>query len=243
MLKINLSFDTGKQTILELSCTLQKIMKALADADSFFSIPVIRKEKFEDVEIDLSLKDDEVISQIAHTILLFFKKDILTNEKDNVSSINYSRDFGFRLLIQYKNYDSEISFTCSLGGSAINSLAQLSNNGFKLNPELGERILRKLIVDNDLKVIRGAIKVSEIDFLRASKAYVYSLGLITYFSNDFEIPIPNDLEGIEYEFTEKGKYLSVISKEDFREEDMELYKAKLIDVMNQISIRVPAYFK
>ena len=66
---------------------------------------------------------------------------------------------------------------------------------------------------------------------------------MTYFSNDFVPPIPNDLEGVEYEFTEKGKYLSVISKEDYREEDIEIYKEKLLKVMEQINQRVPEYVK
>jgi hypothetical protein len=240
MLKINLTFNTGKQTIAELSYTLYKIMKGLANIDAFFSIPVLRQEKFDDVEIDLSFDENIVVSNIAATILCFFKKDILKYEKDDVSSINYSRDFGFITLLQYREAGSEISFTCNLGSASINSLGQLSNNGFELTPELGERILRKLVTDDDLKVVCGAVKVSDMDFLRASKLYVYSLGLITYFSNDYEIPIPDYLEGIEYEHTDKGKYL-FLAKEYLVDDEKK--KQKLLEIMEEIKRRVPEYSK
>lgn len=244
MLKINSSFGTGKQTITEVSFMLFRIMKGLANVDSFFSSPVLRKENFDDVEIDLSSEENKIVSHIADTILNFFKKDILKNEKVEVSSTDYSRDFGFRPLIQYRIKNSEISFTCNLGSNSVNSLGQLSNNGFVLSKELGENIIRQLVSDPALKVQRGALKLSEINFLRASKPYKYSLGLLTYFSDESEWQIPDDLEGIEYEHTDEGKYL-ILSREDITSdpEKLESGKQKLLSTMEEIKRRVPEYGK
>ncbi len=239
-LKINLNFNTGKQAIGDLSSVLYKIMIDLKSVDTFFDTPILSEEKFDDVEIDLSLAADTVVSNISNTILTFHKRDILKYEKEDISSISYSRDFGFRILLGYKEDKSEISFTCNLGSSSINSIGQLSSNGFELTRELGETILRKLTTDNDLKVVRGAVKVSDIDFLRASKPYVYSLGLITYFSSEYEVPIPDDLEGMEYEYTDKGKYLS-LAKVYLVDEEKK--KQKLLEIMEEIKRRIPEYSK
>jgi len=89
-------------------------------------------------------------------------------------------------------------------------------------------------------------KIGFIDtpFNQNCKSYKSPLGWITYFSNDYEIPIPDDLEGIEYEHTDKGKYL-ILTREDFTtdKETYEAHKQKLLDVMAEIKERVPEYGK
>jgi hypothetical protein len=81
-------------------------------------------------------------------------------------------------------------------------------------------------------------------FFEATKQFKRPLGWITYFSNDCKPEIPNDLKGIEYEFTDKGKYL-ILTREDFTadKETYEAHKQKLLNLMDEIKNRVPEYSK
>ena len=91
---------------------------------------------------------------------------------------------------------------------------------------------------------QGGVHFLGSSFLEITKAFKKPLGWITYFSNDYEIPIPDNLEGIEYEHTDKGKYL-ILTREDFTtdKEAYEAHKQKLLEVMEEIKRRVPEYGK
>jgi hypothetical protein len=90
---ISVSLKSGEQTIHEASEVLYRIMKNLSMIDSFFLRPLLRQEKFQDVEIDLSAEKDEVIKLIDNTIIEFSKGDILKYEKEINPTCDYSRDF------------------------------------------------------------------------------------------------------------------------------------------------------
>jgi len=242
MFKIGIVFKTGKQTISEVSNTIYCILQGLSNVDPFFKHPLLRQEKFEDVKIDLSAGKNVVLKTLASTIIDFSKGDILKYEKESNPTDNYSRDFGFSILIQYKDQGREISFTGKLGSNSVNGLGQLSNNGYIISLEFGQKILRALIDSCDVQT--GVLKLSDLDFLKASKPFKYSLGWITFFSNDYKLQIPDDLEGIEYEHTDKGKYL-ILTREDFttNKETYEAHKQKLLNLMEEIKRRVPEYSK
>jgi hypothetical protein len=91
----------------------------------------------------------------------------------------------------------------------------------------------------------ASARPKDTDYLQVSlESYVYTLGLITYFSNELEIKIPDDLEGIDYEYTDKGKYL-ILSTNNFPKDKETLVecKNKLLEIMKEIKERVPAYSK
>jgi hypothetical protein len=242
MLKVNVVLNTGKQTIRESSHCLYRLLKGLSKVNSFFHCPLLRHEGFEDVLIDFNLDQEEITSSIEKTILEFLKSDILRNDGEPNPDFDYSRDFGFSVLVQYKNQNQEISFTGKLGSSSVNALGQLSNNGFAVDIQIGNEIFRGLI-DTGL-VKHGVIKLSDVKFLKACRPYKYPLGVITYFSNESEWQIPNDLEGIKYEHTDNGKYL-ILPREDFATdpEKYEVDKQKLLELMEEIKRRVPEYGK
>ncbi len=56
--------------------------------------------------------------------------------------------------------------------------------------------------------------------------------------------MPDDLKGIEYEHTDKGKYL-ILTREDFTadKEIYEAHKQKLLKLMEEIKRSVPDYSK
>lgn len=87
------------------------------------------------------------------------------------------------------------------------------------------------------------IKIFDRDINKLSRGYKAPLGWITYFSNDYEMPIPDDLEGIEYEHTENGKYLILTRENPITPEVIEINKEKLLGVMEEIKKRVPEYGK
>ncbi|MGB3467706.1 MAG: hypothetical protein WBA74_20640 [Cyclobacteriaceae bacterium] len=90
----------------------------------------------------------------------------------------------------------------------------------------------------------SVMKIFDRNINKASRSFKAPLGLITYFSNDYEIPIPDDLEGIEYEYTDKGKYL-ILTRENIAKDEAKLEKAKqkLLKTMQEIADRVPEYIK
>ncbi|MFA0961866.1 hypothetical protein AB9P05_08655 [Roseivirga sp. BDSF3-8] len=87
----------------------------------------------------------------------------------------------------------------------------------------------------------SVIKISDRDLNKVARGYKAPLGWVTYFSNDFEIPIPDDLEGIEYEHTDNGKYLILTRENPIAPETIETNKEKLINLMGEIKERVPEY--
>lgn len=93
-------------------------------------------------------------------------------------------------------------------------------------------------------VDHSVIKIFDRDLNKVARGYKAPLGWITYFSNDYETPIPDDLEGIEYEYTDNGKYL-ILSREDITTdpEKYEAGKQKLLEVMEEIKRRVPEHGK
>ncbi len=88
----------------------------------------------------------------------------------------------------------------------------------------------------------SAIKISDRALNKVARRYKAPLGWVTYFSCDYEVPIPDDLNGVEYEYTDKGKYL-ILSREDISVDEgkLELEKGKLIELMNQLEIESPSY--
>ncbi|MDO6760673.1 hypothetical protein Q4566_10720 [Tamlana sp. 2_MG-2023] len=89
----------------------------------------------------------------------------------------------------------------------------------------------------------SVIKISDRDINKSVRGLKTPLGWITYFSNDYEIPIPDYLEGIEYEHTDNGKYLILTRENPIAPELLETIKEKLINLMGEIKERVPEYSK
>ncbi|WP_075604139.1 hypothetical protein [Saccharicrinis aurantiacus] len=89
----------------------------------------------------------------------------------------------------------------------------------------------------------SVIKIFDKDINKVARGYKAPLGWLTYFSNDYEIAIPDDLEGIEYEHTETGKYLILTREIPISAEKQEANKQKLLSLMGEIERRVPEYSK
>lgn len=244
MFTIGANWKPDRQSIIEISAHLWNILKALASVDLLFSEPILSKESHEDVCIKVSQASKEIaVKLIASTILEFSKSDILHYEKEENPGSNYSRDFGFSLVLSYKiNEENVISFVPRMGSMQANGIGTLSfAKNFEKDFLWYQRVLRALVL-NDASW--GAVGLRETPFSKACRDIIAPLGWITYFSNDFAPVIPDDLEGIEYEHTDKGKYL-ILTREDFttNKEKYEAHKQKLLNIMEEIKRRVPEYSK
>lgn len=185
------------------------------------------------------LSKEEAVKIISSTILNFSKYEIAKYEKEQNPTIEYSRDFGFSFV---RSYGQAMFFYIITGCSTANGLSLLSYNSNNSSFEYYYSILRAIVTGSN--VISGAVGIRDLPFQKSCKNIIAPLGWITYFSRSFKPEIPDDLEGIEYEHTDKGKYL-ILTRENFTtdKEIYEAHKQKLLNLMEEIKRRVPEYSK
>jgi hypothetical protein len=240
---IGVNWKPSKDTIKESSSHFWKILKALSEVDIIFVNPIFMAENQKDVGFQIDkLSEENAVDLIALTILNFSKYDIRKYEKEQNPTIEYSRDFGFSFVLMYKHGNSKISFSVKVGNPKACGMTLLSYGGDKLNLKLCYSTLKALVSGSN--AIKGSISLLDLPFQEGNKNIIAPLGWITYFSNDFKPVIPDDLEGIEYEYTDKGKYL-ILTRDDFPTDKkiFEGYKQKLLNIMEEIKRRVPEYSK
>lgn len=241
---ISVNWGNEKKSIYKASVDLWKLLTTLSGVDEFFSSPIFSKENQQDVTIKIDeLSEDEAVSLISSTILNFCKSDILKYEGETEPTIDYSRDFGFSFVLVFKGSDiKKISFVTRIGSSDSNGINMLSFDGNEAGFEWWYNLLKALISGSD--ALRGVIGVRDISFQKKCKDITAPLGWVSYFSNSYNLSIPNDLEGLEYKRTDKGKYL-ILTREDFTMDEVkfEANKQKLLDIMDDIKKMVPEYSK
>lgn len=72
----------------------------------------------------------------------------------------------------------------------------------------------------------------------------FPIGWITYFSNEFEPSIPNDLQEVRYEQVQNGNFLYTSDKDFLKDKEAYFgYKEKLNRIIDEIKTRVPEYSK
>lgn len=240
-LNIWINWNYEKLTIKECAFKLKNILTSLSESNELFSNVALSKEDSSEVKIDIeNTASRDVIDILSNTILDFSKADILKNEKESNPTLEYSRDFGFSFVIKYYKDDKIlISFNVIIGSSNSGGISSL-NISCDFDFDWFFSVLKALAVE----AFVGSIGIRDLPFNKACKQYKIPLGWITYFSKDCEVPIPDDLEGVEYENTDKGKYL-ILTRDNITKdaETFQFNKNKLLDVMEEIKRRVPEYSK
>jgi hypothetical protein len=243
MFNIGVNWKPSKKSINDSLLEFWDVLDTLSKTDSLFLEPIFSKENQRDVQFNIrELSKEEAVSLMSLTVLNFSKYDIRKYEKEQSPTISYSRDFGFSFVLSYKKDGVEISFVPRLGAADACGMNILSYRGNEMTFLWCHDVLQALVLGS--KAIKGSVGVRDLPFQKACKDIIAPLGWISYFSNDFKPEIPNDLEGIEYEFTDKGKYL-ILTREDFTtdKEIYEAHKQKLLNIMEEIKRRVPEYSK
>ncbi len=241
---IDFLLKNEKKSISELSNQLINIFKELSVIDNVFSSFKYMNKDFEKKISIESLDIKQAKNELAKVILESNKSDIKRYEKVEKPTLEYSRDFGFSHTIQfYLNKRKCFSIT---GNIATNNYPYFRLDSFDKDSQFTfewyEKVTRCIV--KTLNPINASIIIRLDSFF---DKYVdlkvkCCFGWLTYFSNDNEIQIPDDLEGVDYERTEKGKYI-ILTREDFtvNKEAYEVQRDKLLAIMKEVKERVPEY--
>lgn len=244
MNRLNFSIElvNKQQSINEIASDLIRVFQTLSKFDTIFNELYFITKKDENL---INVNDKNSVKMFAYNILEYSLKDIKKFDKVEYPSVNHSRPFGYSFGLSFKeNTKSVLYLNFKIGGDSNNSIGSISIPNYLVRDyTLFKEILNTF--NEILEVKYSSVRLIDIDFLTiANSKYKNHLGWITYFSNHYEINIPNDLEGIEYEHTDKGKYL-ILTKDNLSidESKDETYKRKLLTTMETIANRVPEYKK
>jgi len=231
-----------KKSINELSNQLIGLLKELSEVDSVFNSFKYSEQGYPNTVFNL--EQVGVKEELAKTILDSNKADIKQYEKEENPTLEFSRDFGFSHLFSF-NIDKKKVFSAT-GNLATNNYPSFRLEYFDMDsqyPISWYADVLKCLVKN-LSPIQAGIMIKLPAFVEQWNGLKIKqpFGWLTYFSNDNEIQIPDDLEGVEYEHTDKGKYI-ILTREDFTvsKEAYEVQRDKLLAIMQEVKERVPAY--
>lgn len=230
-------------TIEEIAKLTIDFYKEISINDDNYSHIQIVSEK-EPLFFNIHISDTDAIERLAKEILHQNLEKIIEMDKEENPSTNFlfkNTFISFALKTQAENetlstldfcFSTSKQLDSSIGSIVINEKCFSSYSTAKLFLD---------VLQKHFKINYSVIKIADREINKVARGYKAPLGWITYFSNNYEISIPNDLNGVEYEFTDNGKYL-ILTKE-VPTNDMEMNKQKLLSVMEEIKRRVPEYSK
>ena len=228
--------------MIQIAMLVINFYKRLAIADDNYSLMNIISEKKPVHEI-VDVNDSNAVQNLATEILNQNIDDIRKINKEDDPDIDFSRDDMISFGVETK-VDGETLITLNFSFST-----KLPRIGcIVVNQKCFDTFVKAKFfletVERSFSIDYSVIKISDRLLNKVGRKYIAPLGWITYFSNDYEIPIPDDLEGIEYEHTDSGKYL-ILSKEDIASapEKLARGKQKLLEIMERIELEYPAYSK
>lgn len=241
---IDFNLKDNKKSILQLSYDFIDLMSNLSEIDPVFQSPLyVYDEKKLQINLGQENRESSVL-KLANIILDSFKSDIRQMDKVENPTIEFSRDFGFRLLFQYfKNNKKAFSIMTKLGASEYQELKiEFFKTEFEYDFTWYFSVLKAIV--KYWEPVQAGVIVRLPTFFDPFKSLKVwpPLGWISYFSNDGAIKIPDDLNGVEYVHTEKGKFI-ILTREDFTisKEVFETHRDKLLEIMKEVKSRVPEY--
>ena len=231
-----------KLTIGEIASLVISFYKKLASVDSGYnhlSIVSEKKSLYQSMDIHDVEATEFLVEEIIHQNIDEIRK---ISDVDSVDhSFSWDRPIQFAL---EPAEDPKLLMILSYAfHTEIRSIAPIIVNEECLDSYSKARWFLDAARES-FSVDRSVIKVSTRDFRAVSRKYRAPLGWINYFSDDSEWQIPDDLEGIEYEKVEGGKYL-IVSRENIGSspDQFEAAAKKLARLMEDLGDRVPRYKK
>lgn len=224
------SFVLPKQrlSIRETATKLVLLINILRNEDEDFTKFKISKLNFKSQEFDLS--DDlfeKVVLKLSETILKFELSDIKHYEKEENSTIDFSRSHGFFVSLEFmKGGKKHFNIFCNLSSDQRNSFAienfPFENSDYNFNWYFN--ILRK--TNQFLKPEYSGVNIILSQYMEMywSLKIIYPLGWITYFSNESKIKMPSN-EGFELIQEESGQYV-IVTQEDFTQSKENFFEVK-----------------
>jgi len=240
------SFVLPKQilSINETATKVVSLLEILRIEDDVFSKFKVSKLLFKSIEFNLEDNSFDNILKLSETILSFELSDIKHYEKEENPTIDFSRDHGFNVLLEFeKNKKKHFSLSCNLSSSKWNSLS-IENFPFENSDYDFDWYFNILRKTNDfLKPIYSGVNIILPQYVEMylPLKIAYPFGWITYFSNESNIRIPTDID-FEVKQEEKGQYV-IATREDFTasKESFFAMKEKLIEGMNVLKNISPEY--
>jgi len=229
-------------SIVQAAELLINFYKNLSEFEPYYNYINIISEKtplYHTIDIQMSNSVLILSEEILHQNI----DDIRKVDKVDEPDINYCRDGIITICLETKIKDETLitlNYTFNIHRPSIGSIV--------VNEECFNTFLKAktflAVVEKSFPLEYSVIKISDRTLNKIARSYKAPLGWITYFSNSYEITIPDDLKGVEYEYSDKGKYL-ILTREDIALdiESLESGKQKLVELMEQISIKHPVYSK
>lgn len=233
----DISFVLQKQrlTISQASVKLLFLLEILRKEDDVFSRFKVTKLHFKSVEFNLNENSiDNNILKLSETILRFELSDIRHYEKEENLTIDFSRDHGFFVSLEFlKNNKKHFYLLCNIASNQWNSLSfenfPFENSDYDFDWYF--TILRK--TNQFLKPLYSGVRIILDQYMEMYSPLniKFPLGWITYFSNESNIKMPSDI-GFETIQEEKGQYI-IATREDFTQSKESFFamKDKLINGM------------
>lgn len=239
-------FKNQRLTILEVANLIVGFYRNLSKFDSHFNIISVLSEKaplYNSIEV----RNDEAVDVLAKEILNQNIENIVELDREENPNIDFLLGRAvISIGLEAKDGDetySALSYRFTMSGFLSSALGSIITNK-KCFESFEKSNLFLETVNKSFDVEYSVLKISDRELNSKVRKYKAPLGWITYFSNDYELKIPEDLKGVEYKLSEKGVYL-ILTKELFADNlnFLELKKQELLKIMNCITEKVPEYLK
>lgn len=227
-----------KTNIKETALKLISLLVILGKEDRVFTKFKASELHFKSVSFDLIEGEfNSNVIKLAETFLKFNLTDIRQYEKEVSPTIEFSRDFGFRFLLEFDELKNKhFSITGNISSSRFSDITiehfPFENNDYDFKWYLN--ILSK--VNDFFKPKYSGVNIILPQFIEMYLPLnvIYPLGWITYFSNYSAISMPENA-GFEIIQEEKGQYV-ISTREDFTasKDDFFAIKDKLLEGMKQL---------
>lgn len=230
-------------SIYDVSVKVYHLLSELSHLDLIFSETVHFNGSKESV---LKIGGKESIDDIAKLILNSEWNEITQHEGMTKPTTNYKREGeGFSFNSKFLS-DGEKRFSFNYGcGYSVDGVSFYNfNRDYQYNFEWYERLIKCLV--SYLKPFYASIYINNEGWNKFYRAMniKYPIGWITYFSDSYEICIPDNLTEVRYEFVEGGKYLYTSDNDFMKDQDIYFeYKEKLEKIITDIKNRVPEFIK
>jgi hypothetical protein len=222
------------------------ISELTAVDDIFNRFELDRVKKTIDLcELGITGAVDELIKQIIESTDWWNGSPI--QDRTRTPTVNSSRATGFQLRFNFKENNQK---RFSIAGN--------------ISSDFNKRWKRELFLDNFnqdtdylypfswyeavLKTYVEYWNPSQVSIIYQSSDWLKmdvktGIGRLSYFADDYDIPVPGDLKGVEYQKSENGRYLYVCTEIIPEKEAFLACEAKTVAVMNEWLERVPEYKK
>lgn len=240
---ISYSDRSNDPSIYDVAEKVYQLLNGLTDIDLVFSETVhFNGSK----ESKINIGSEGSLDEIAQLILNSEWNEITKHEGNPRPTVNYKRKGeGFSFNSRFLE-DSKQRFAFNYGcGYLIDGVTFYNfNREYEYDFDWYDKLIKYLV--KFLNPFYATVRLSNqpSDIFYNEMNIKYPIGWITYFSDTYDICIPDDLAEVRYEFVEGGKYLYT-SDEDFMK-DKEAYfgnREKLQRIITELKERVPEFIK